>query len=112
MHKYIYKICYMKDWNKAKKMGSFKGVGIDLRDNYIHFCTANQLEKTLITHFKGVKNLCLLEVNYNDVNIKWEKSRDGQKFPHLYDTFSINKVRRVIKIKLNMNNKHDIVLKD
>ena len=100
---FIYKICSIKEWEKALSSGIFIGTDKDLRDNYIHFSTKNQLLKTLTAHFKEKKNLCLLKLSSNKLNIKWELSRENELYPHLYDKFNVNQVLAVYILKHNAN---------
>ena len=103
---YVYKICPIREWKKSLSKGKFEGYGIDVADKFIHFSSAIQVKETLNIHYKGVRRLCLLKVSSKDLNIKWEKARNGQLFPHLYDTFNINCVTTVITLKLNDKGVH------
>lgn len=82
----IYKVCSMEHWQKAQAEGVFTGVAVDLADGYIHFSTADQLAETLSKHFKGQADLVLLTVDAGQIEekLKWEPSRGGALFPHLY----------------------------
>ena len=102
---FIYKICTIQEWKKALTKGVFIGTAIDLKDNYIHFSTEQQIYKTLCLHFKGKKNLCLLKLSIKNLNIKWELSRNNELFPHLYDKFKVKSVLAVYTIKVDVNRK-------
>ena len=82
----IYKICARGAWENACRAGYFTGSPDDLRDGFIHFSTAEQLEGTLAKHFAGQTGLWLLEVDETiyKTELKWEISRGGLLFPHLY----------------------------
>lgn len=82
----IYKILAQTAWNQAQKEGVFQGSADDIRDGFIHFSTKEQLQGTLEKHFKGQKDLILLAIIESDLgeNLKWEPSRGGALFPHLY----------------------------
>lgn len=83
----IYKVCSLSHWKQAQQQGVFKGVAIDLSDGYIHFSTAEQLAETLAKHFAGQNDLVLLTIEAEKLDadlLKWEPSRGGQLFPHLY----------------------------
>ena len=99
----IYKIYPVSFWRKAISKGFFEGYGIDIKDGYIHFSTANQLEKTLELHFKKSMNLCLLQVLTKGLKVKWEKSSSGVFFPHLYEVLDIKKVINIIILKTSTN---------
>lgn len=82
----IFKIMDKATWKSAQKTGEFKGSKHDQRDGFIHFSTKEQLEGTLAKHYHGQKDLILLafkDSNFED-NLKWEPSRGGALFPHLY----------------------------
>ena len=82
----IYKICSEKEWADAVAQGTFKGAAIDLRDGYIHFSTASQVRETAAKHFAGQNDLLLVGVDETLLGefLKWEVSRGGDLFPHLY----------------------------
>jgi uncharacterized protein (DUF952 family) len=82
----IYKICTEELWRQAGKAGRFDGAPIDLADGYIHFSTAGQVRETAAKHFAGQTGLVLLAVPTDALGgeLKWEVSRGGALFPHLY----------------------------
>ncbi len=86
MHTTIYKVVDKEIWDAAKVRGEFVGAAIDLVDGYIHLSTAEQVVETVAKHFVGQDNLLLLSVSTEDMqdDLKWEKSRNDQLFPHLY----------------------------
>jgi len=86
----IYKILRRDEWQSAKAAGVFTGSAVDHRDGYIHFSTAAQAQDTARLHFRGQADLVVLEVDtglFSDA-LKWEPSRGGALFPHLYGTLS------------------------
>ena len=102
----IYKICPASIRNKAKNRGSFEGSGIDLIDGYIHFSTAEQVAQTAARHFTGQRDLVLVTADATHLSITWEPARDGDLFPHLYDTLPMTAIIRVIGIPVDDNNQH------
>ena len=102
----IYKICDVDLWEKAKAEGHFIGAEIDLRDGFIHFSTSEQLGETLRLHFEGVKNLLLLTIDGNRLDLKWEPARTGNLFPHLYDILPLSAVLRINPILLDDDGRH------
>ncbi|MDG1859923.1 MAG: DUF952 domain-containing protein [Emcibacteraceae bacterium] len=91
----IYKICSHDEWDNAKKCGIYQGSKDDQRDGFIHFSTKEQVDGTLKKHFKGKNNLLLLEIAVDRLpanNLKWEVSRNGESFPHLYDDVNLEAV--------------------
>jgi uncharacterized protein (DUF952 family) len=84
--KYIYKVTKARLWQEAGQTGYLKGMPVDEADGFMHFSTAEQLPETLSRHFAGQSDLVLLAVRTADIEIflKWEPSRGGALFPHLY----------------------------
>lgn len=104
----IYKICPTALWNKAEAKGVFEGAPVDLADGYIHFSTAKQAKETATKHFAGVDDLMLIAVDaakLGDV-LKWEPSRGGALFPHLYDVLNLATVSWVKPLPLGHNGAH------
>ncbi|MGH1417996.1 MAG: DUF952 domain-containing protein [Hyphomicrobiaceae bacterium] len=83
----IYKILSKIDWTTAIQNGSYEGSKDDVRDGFIHFSTGAQLAETAKKHFSGQDGLLLVAFNEKDLGpaLKWEPSRGGALFPHLYD---------------------------
>ncbi|WP_157018668.1 DUF952 domain-containing protein [Mesorhizobium xinjiangense] len=84
----IYKICPEAMWQSAVEAGVFKGAPIDLADGFIHFSTAGQAVETAAKHFAGQGGLVLVAVDGDRLGkaLKYEVSRGGALFPHLYAT--------------------------
>jgi uncharacterized protein (DUF952 family) len=82
----IYKIFRAPEWVALESHGRTDGAPVDLADGFIHFSTAEQLSETLSKHFKGQENLVLAaaEAEALGAALKWEPSRGGALFPHLY----------------------------
>ena len=83
---WIYKILARAEWAAAKAAGRFEGSGVDLRDGFIHFSTAAQAAETARLHFAGKTDLVVLQVDAGRLgeDLKWEPSRGGSLFPHLF----------------------------
>lgn len=91
----IYKICTKDEWEEAMHQGSYKGSADDIRDGFIHFSSDVQVQGTLEKHFKDKKNLLILKIDSGKLppfQLKWEVSRGGEKFPHLYGDLSLDAV--------------------
>lgn len=75
--------------------GSFKGAPVDLADGYIHLSTLDQLTETVDKHFAGQTDLHVVAVDLEALGaaVKWEPSRGGQLFPHIYADLTLNVVR-------------------
>lgn len=85
----IYKICPASLWREAERQGAFRGSADDLRDGFIHFSTAAQVAETARRHFAGQDGLVLVAVEAAALGeaLRWERSRGGELFPHLYGAF-------------------------
>lgn len=90
----IYKILTEGQWTAFKEAGRFDGAPVDLADGYIHFSTSEQMEETAAKHFAGAEDLVLAwaETDALDGDLKWEVSRGGAEFPHLYRAWSLDEV--------------------
>ena len=104
----IYKICTAAEWREAERAGSFRGSEVDRRDGYIHFSTAEQADETARKHFSGQRDLVLVSVDPNALGdrLKWEPSRGGALFPHLYGELDLKAVRRVDPLPLDGQGEH------
>ncbi|MEP3479685.1 MAG: DUF952 domain-containing protein [Fuerstiella sp.] len=104
----IYKIMSEAEWVKAKADGEFAGAEIDLADGYIHFSTAQQVRETAAKHFANRADLVLLSVNSDGLGaaIKWEPSRGGDLFPHLYGNLIVGDVALVDALPLSESGEH------
>lgn len=87
----IYKIVPRTLWELAVETGSFAGSPADVADGFIHFSTAAQLAETAARHFHGVNDLLVVEVESDSLGnaLKWEPSRGGDLFPHLYGPLAV-----------------------
>jgi uncharacterized protein (DUF952 family) len=104
----IYKICDAAAWRAAERAGEFAGAPVDLADGYIHFSTADQVAETAAKHFAGQHNLVLVAVAADALGaaLKWEPSRGGALFPHLYGKLPFNAVRWVKPLPLSADGRH------
>ena len=81
----IYKIFRAEEWQALQAEGETFGAPIDLADGYVHFSTKAQAAETAEKYFAGVEGLMLLAVDSRTCpEIRWEPSRGGALFPHLY----------------------------
>jgi uncharacterized protein (DUF952 family) len=83
---HIYKIFRRPEWDALKTTGQTTGAPIDLADGYIHMSTAAQVAETASKHFASESDLVLVAVDPDrlGIDLRWEPSRGGQLFPHLY----------------------------
>ena len=90
---HIYKIMTAAAWSEFQAKGRFTGAPIDLADGYIHFSTAAQARETAAKHFAGQTDLWLVWGEAPADNaLKWEVSRGGADFPHLYRDWLLSEV--------------------
>lgn len=87
----IYKIVPRVLWTEAEASGSFVGAPIDVADGYMHFSTGAQVRETARLHFAGQGDLTLVAVEADRLGaaLRWEASRGGALFPHLYRPLSV-----------------------
>jgi uncharacterized protein (DUF952 family) len=87
----IYKICERAAWREAQSAGLYRGSAVDHRDGFIHFSTAAQVAETAAKHFAGQTDLILVAVDGAALGaaLKWEPSRGGALFPHLYGALPV-----------------------
>jgi uncharacterized protein (DUF952 family) len=104
----IYRLLDGDAWENAKREGVFRGTEHDVRDGFIHFSSAEQLAETAAKHYAGRDNLVLLWVNTETLGdaLRWEISRGGALFPHLYGTLAVNSVTRAEPFPLGANGRH------
>ncbi len=90
----IYKILRSPEWEALQADGQTLGAPIDLADGYIHFSTATQAAETAAKHFAGVEGLWLAAVEAAPLGdaLKWEVSRGGAEFPHLYRALELTDI--------------------
>ena len=93
----IYKIVPRSLWQSAETAGTFHGAPVDHEDGFIHFSTAAQLAETAARHFKDQDDLLLVAVRGEDLGaaLRYEPSRGGDLFPHLYGPLPLAVVLRV-----------------
>ncbi|MEP1206514.1 MAG: DUF952 domain-containing protein [Rhizobiaceae bacterium] len=108
----IYKITPKADWEEAEAAGIYDGAPIDHQDGYIHFSTAEQVAETVAKHFAGQVDLLLVAVNADALggDLKWEVSRGGALFPHLYARLTLDNVVWARPMPLSDGGQHEIPL--
>lgn len=104
----IYKIAPEALWREAERVGAFEGAPIDHQDGFIHFSTAEQAVETAARHFAGQSGLLLIAVDAETLGpaLKFEPSRGGALFPHLYATLPMAAVNWVRPLPLDANGLH------
>jgi uncharacterized protein (DUF952 family) len=104
----IYKICENALWREAERAGLFRGAPVDARDGFIHFSTAAQVRETAARHFAGAADLMLIAVETAAVGgaLRWEVSRGGDLFPHLYGPLPLAAVLWAKPLPLGSDRRH------
>ena len=90
----VYKIVAAEEWTKAEAAGVFEGAAIDRADGFIHFSTAEQASETAAKWFAGRDGLTLAAIDAEALgaDLRWEPSRGGALFPHLYAALKMSAV--------------------
>jgi uncharacterized protein (DUF952 family) len=106
----IYKIATALAWREAERQGVFRGSADDVKDGFVHFSTAAQLAETARKHFFGQSGLLLIEVDADRLGpgLRFETSRNGEKFPHLYGELDLRAVTAVFDLPARPDGTHDI----
>lgn len=104
----VYKIVPAELWREAERLGRFEGAPVDLRDGYIHFSTAAQAPETAARHFGGQHNLLIVAVEAAALGdaLRWEVSRGGAAFPHLYGPLPLSAVIWAAPLPLGEDGAH------
>ena len=104
----IYKICTAAEWREAEREGRYRGSAADHKDGFIHFSTAEQATETASKWFAGQRDLVLVAVDGDALGgqLKWEPSRGGALFPHLYGDLELSAVLRVDPLPLDAHGRH------
>lgn len=90
-----YKLVSVAEWEVARVSGAYEGSAVDRADGYIHLSTEAQLAETARRHYAGREGLLLVEVALDPLGeaLRWEPSRGGDLFPHLYGTLPLAAAR-------------------
>ncbi len=106
----IYKICPATDWREAERAGAYRGSADDARDGFIHFSTPTQLAGTLDKHYRGQSDLLLIAIDADRLGaaLRWEPSRGGDLFPHLYGDLGPAAVIAVHDLPMRADGSHAV----
>jgi uncharacterized protein (DUF952 family) len=104
----IYKIAPARLWQEAERIGRFDGSPVDRRDGFIHFSAGDQVAETAARYFAGASDLMLIAVSVDRLSaaLRWEPSRGGALFPHLYAPLDLSAVLWVKPIPLGPDGRH------
>ena len=98
----LYKIMSKQEWETAQAQGIYEGSEVDRRDGFIHLSAAHQVRATAQKHFSGKTELLLVFVREEGLgqSLKWEVSRGGDLFPHIYGPLPLNAVSEAVPLPL------------
>ena len=104
----IFKIVGVEEWRAAEAAGVFAGAAVDRADGYIHFSTAAQAPETAAKWFAGRSDLVLAAVDADALGpaLRWEPSRGGALFPHLYGPLALDAVVWTRPLPLDKEGRH------
>jgi len=104
----IYHMCRRDEWTMAQPHGIYSGSSQDMADGFIHFSTGTQVVASAQKHRAGQSELVLLTVSARALgeNLKWELSRGGDLFPHLYGPLPVDAVTSVDELPLAADGRH------
>jgi uncharacterized protein (DUF952 family) len=105
----LFKIVPAALWRESEVAGRFAGSPVDCRDGFIHLSTAAQVRETARRHFAGVGDLLVVAVSSRALapfGLRWEPSRGGALFPHLYGDLPMTAVRWVAPLPLGADGEH------
>lgn len=106
----IYKICPAEAWRQAEASGVYRGSADDARDGFIHFSTASQVSGTAAKFFAGQAGLVLVAIPSDALGdaLRWEPSRGGELFPHLYGELDAGVVLGVMDLPVRSDGSHEV----
>jgi uncharacterized protein (DUF952 family) len=104
----IYHMCPAEAWEQAVASGRYIGTADDRRDGFLHFSTASQIAESARRHRAGQQGLVLVAVEAARLGerLRWEKSRDGARFPHLYGPLFPHEAAAVVPLPLGPDGEH------
>ena len=107
----LYKVCSQRSWSQALQTGELPISGADARDGYVHLSAAHQVRGTLERHFAGQPDLVLLVILPSRLPagaLRWEPSRNGELFPHLYAELRAELVLEALALSLDDQQRHSL----
>ena len=105
---FAFKVLTRTQWDQFRADGIFAGAPVDVADGYIHLSARDQVTGTLAKHFAGQDDLVLAMVDLSALGgiVKWEVSRGGALFPHIYGDLPMAAVTTKAKIRLGEDGAH------
>ena len=104
----IYHMCPAEAWSEAVAAGRYDGTADDRRDGFLHFSTRDQIAESARRHRAGQQGLVLIAVESAslDGRLRWERSRGGALFPHLYGPLFPHEAMSVAALPLGPDGEH------
>ncbi|MDF1843500.1 MAG: DUF952 domain-containing protein [Rubripirellula sp.] len=104
----LYKVLSADAWQQAELDGTFRGVGIDLEDGFIHLSAPDQVKEVVANFFANQDGLVLVSLDGDRLgeSLRWEASSDGVLFPHVYGDIPLQAVKSVDPLPLGEDNVH------
>ncbi len=104
----VYKILTAEQWAQFELESEFDGAPVDLQDGFIHLSTAKQAPETAAKHFAGQTGLVVVAIDEDILHdgLRWEVSRGGDLFPHLYRKLFIDDVSWAKLLRVGPNGRH------
>ena len=104
----IYHLARKAAWDQAEQTGVYTGTPEDLADGFMHFSTASQVAESAAKHRAGEPDLILVGAEGDELGeaLKWEESRGGQLFPHLYADLPLGAVKMAVPLELGPDGLH------
>ena len=103
----LFKVVPRELWEQAEAAGTFTGSPIDVEDGFIHLSSASQVRETVAKHFAGQDDLLIVSIRESAIkDLRWEPSRGGALFPHIYGPLTLESVQRVDALQLAEDGAH------
>jgi len=104
----VYHVCRAAEWDAARAVGRYAGSSQDLADGFIHCSDASQVVASVAKHRAGQDGLTILEIDVAALGdaLRWEASRGGKLFPHIYGGLDPAQVRRAAPLPLAADGRH------
>lgn len=106
--KIAYKILTQAEWGEFIQDMTFEGSEVDFEDGFIHLSTEDQVQETLHKHFEGGGTIIIVKLSLEraGLKVKWEESRNGEKFPHAYADLTMEDVLSYRTVLPDRNGRH------
>jgi uncharacterized protein (DUF952 family) len=104
----IYHLARHSEWRAAERRGRYDGTADDIRDGFLHFSTAEQVAESAARHRRGETGILLVAADADRLGdaLRWEPSRGGALFPHLYGALPLDAVRWTAPLPLGADGLH------